>query len=201
MRIIYSTCVTVFFLNSPTIKVTEGSCCSLHEASWTWWQRSKFFASHLLWACRQGLPQLPRNATQQGQWSQQPKSSHSLKYSARLKFSVDPQMCNEFYCNSAFTAFIVFNCREIGLVAVVLRHHNLLSPASPPFYLFLRILFHYSPLLLSHNYSSFRLLPSPPPLLDGKGVPQEPPHHVDAHPRAAHVGSAVAHLSRKLWGR
>ena len=106
-------------------------------------------------------------------------------------------MCNEFYCNSAFTAFIVFNCREIGLVAVVLRHHNLLSPASPPFYLFLRILFHYSPLLFFHHYSSFRLLPSPP-LLDGKGVPQKPPHHVDAHPRAAHVGSAVAHLSRKF---
>ena len=161
VRIIYSTCVTVFFLNSPTIKVTEGSCCSLHEASWTWWQRSKFFASHLLWACRQGLPQLPRNATQQGQWSQQPKSSHSLKYSARLKFSVDPQMCNEFYCNSASTAFIVFNCHEIGLVAVVLRHHNLLSPASPPFISFsesFSTILHFSFLIIILLSGSSRLL-------------------------------------------
>ena len=38
----YSTCVTVFFLNSPTIKVTEGSCCSLHEGSWTYLQQRNF---------------------------------------------------------------------------------------------------------------------------------------------------------------
>ena len=197
MRIIYSTCVTVFFLNSPTIKVTEGSCCSLHEASWTWWQRSKFFASHLLWACRQGLPQLPRNATQQGQRSQQPKSSHSQIFCKA-----------EIFCRSA-------NVQRILLQLCIHCIYRFQLPWNwfggsstkasqsaftriPAFFIsfsesFSTIL-HFS---FFHHYSSFRLLPSPP-LLDGKGVPQKPPHHVDAHPRAAHVGSAVAHLSRKF---
>ena len=84
-----------------------------------------------------------------------------LKYSARLKFSVDPQMCNEFYCNSASTAFIVFNCHEIGLVAVVLRHHNLLSPASPPFISFsesFSTILHFSFLIIILLSGSSRLL-------------------------------------------
>merc|ERR1719500_694837 len=79
-------------------------------------------------------------------------------------------------------------CKNAGITICFHPHPRL-------FYLFLRILFHYSPLLLSRNYSSLRLLPSPL-LLDGKGVPQQPPHHVDAHSRAAHVGSAVAHLEK-----
>lgn len=102
-------------------------------------------------------------------------------------------MCNMFYCESAFTEFICFNCHEIGLLAVVLRHHNMLTPASPFFHLFLRnpstILLFFMIFLFSGSFFS-------PPLLDGKGVPQEPPHHVDPHPWAAHIGSAVTHLEK-----
>ena len=96
------------------------------------------FSSYLLWACRQGLSELPSNATQQGQRGQKPKSTHSSSFLQSWKFSVDPQMCNIFYCESAFTELIRFNCHEIGLLAVVLRHHNMLTPASPFFHLFLR---------------------------------------------------------------
>ena len=127
----------------------------------SWLQREKkrcIFFSHLLWACRQGMPQLPSNATQQGQRAQEPKSTHSSNILQSWKISVDPQMCNMFYCKSAFTAFICFNCHEIGLVAVVLRHHNMLTPASPPFNSFSEILplFSTSPFL--HDYCSLRLL-------------------------------------------
>ena len=62
----------------------------------------------------------------------------------------------------------------------------------PAFCLFLSILHLFFLIIVLSGSPS---LPAPP-LLDGQGVPQEPPHHVDPHPWAANIGSAVAHLQQ-----
>ena len=64
-----STCVTVFFLNSSIIKVTEGSCCSLEIVRI---EKNDFLLPDSLGPSWQSMSQLSGDRTQhwqRGQWS------------------------------------------------------------------------------------------------------------------------------------
>ena len=149
-----STCVTVFFLNSSIIKVTEGSCCSLEIISDL--KKITFCSrTHLDPAGRACLNSrvIERNTG---------KGANGLAiiqfFCKSWKFLWFLQICNLFHRDSALLEII--DCHWIGLVAVVLKaSQSAYTPASPPFILCPKILsfiFHSSffILLFSQAYLS-----------------------------------------------
>ena len=147
-----STCVTVFFLNSSIIKVTEGSCCSLEIVGI---EKNYFSPTHLEpagSACLSSLV-IERNT---GKGANGPAIIQFFCKS--WKFLWFLQICNLFHRDSALLEII--DCHWIGLVAVVLKaSQSAYTPASPPFNLCLKIIsfiFHSSffVLLFSQAYLS-----------------------------------------------
>ena len=143
-----STCVTVFFLNSSIIKVTEGSCCSLEIVGI---EKNYFSPTHLEPAGRACLSSrvIERNT---GKGANGPAIIQFFCKS--WKFLWFLQICNLFHRDSALLEII--DCHWIGLVAVVLKaSQSAYTPASPPFNLCLKILS-----FIFHSSSIFVLLSS-----------------------------------------
>ena len=153
-----STCVTVFFLNSSIIKVTEGSCCSLEVAR----IEKKIFCSRTHFdpagrACLSSLV-IERNT---GKGANGPAIIQFFCKS--WKFLWFLQIRNLFYRDSALLE--ISDCHWIGLVAVVLKaSQSAYTPASPPFNLFLKIIsftFHSSSIFVILSFQAY--LSSLPP--------------------------------------